>query len=987
MPSPYWVTAEPAERAAAVMARQLAGPSESWGTLLAHAQAILEYHTDTLGQTEVDSYGFDLWKDLIAAARILDQASTRNGLREEDDRRTSAILAACAFGMSGTSVSATATIREHNLLMADLTPGELTALALSSPTFSREIFPRLPAGSIHRTCIENIAAFLINGNDRELEAASIALQHATEQEPDPWDGYLLRMSRLTLAHVARLSTIRVLKHAENRFPNAYLDRLVSDNPMLLPSQYEAVTYHGILNRARNLLVSLPTGTGKTLLGELALLSSLGQEPGLVCYIAPYVALGRQVADRIYHHVPPSIRVTPLVGGYKEPSSLEPELRQEVVVATPERFDALLRLRPDLMPFIRCVVFDEAHMVANDQRGIRLEGIITRLKLGAITNEWAPRFILLSAVLSNTGQLANWLNISDDDVVRGTWRPTAKRLLNWAEDGVLRLHAGDDPMRETPSEVLGTTNLPWPNPNLRPTRHFGQIRDQIPLELENIAYLAEFELQQYGQPVLCVCANRPKTRQLAFHIARRLPAVEPVPESVRRLIETIDNKYPYLLPLKTQLEKGVAYHNSSLPHDIRAGLERALERRDLKVVAATTTLAEGVDLPFRVTILVDWLMFDGEQSTPMQSLLFKNIAGRCGRAGQFTEGDTVIFDNPVGDDRYTRPHVRNEIRRGIFFSESQPTLTSAINRLGEENAVSALGSQLLAAVSENPETDNLSGFFATNCFAYQGADGGQTASHRIELALNEILEGKEGEPLAVATSPIRLTPFGEAAKNTGLTPTTAKRLRTTLDEFRDHGTSTADLTHICVRILQLLGNAAEQANAELRKGVSNPKSRPIVRINELNYVVTGWLSGNQLQDIFATTPSKTRSTRRPRVQNWLNGIVEDNSWADEFAKFSEFVDSTMTLFLPWMLRAAQQITELEDHPEKPWNEWANFLELGVDNSWAVRLINQEFITDRATARRVGQALEEGGLELDPHSMAIPSAVSEMIQVSFRTPEEI
>ena len=459
MPLPHWVAAEPAERTAAVMARQLSGPSESWGTLLAHAQAIIETHTDTPEPTLVDSYEFDQWKELIAAARILDQAATPNGLREEEDRRTAAVLAACAFGMSGTSVSAAATIQEHKLLTSELTHGELTALALSSPALSGEIFPQLPAGSNHRTCIEYIAAFLVNGNDGEIETASTALKLATEQEIDPWDGYLLRMSRLTLAHIARLSTIRVLKHAENKFPNAYLGRLVSDNPMLLPSQYEAITAHGILSQDRNLLISLPTGTGKTLLGELALLSALGRDPGLACYIAPYVALGRQVIDRIHHHVPLGVRVTPLMGGYKEPSALEPELQQEVVVATPERFDALLRLRPDLMPLIRCVVFDEAHMVANDQRGIRLEGLITRLKLGALANEWAPRFILLSAVLSNTEELAHWLNITGDDVVRGTWRPTAKRLLNWADDGVLKLHAGDDPMRETPSEVLGTTNLP------------------------------------------------------------------------------------------------------------------------------------------------------------------------------------------------------------------------------------------------------------------------------------------------------------------------------------------------------------------------------------------------------------------------------------------------------------------------------------------------------------------------------------------------
>ena len=95
----------------------------------------------------------------------------------------------------------------------------------------------------------------------------------------------------------------------------------------------------------------------------------------------------------------------------------------------------------------------------------------------------------------------------------------------------------------------------------------------------------------------------------------------------------------------------------IPLDVREGIERAVESRALKVVAATTTLAEGVDLPFRVTILADWLTFDGEKDRPMDSLLFKNIAGRCGRAGQFTEGDTIIFDNPVGDALMTSPARR------------------------------------------------------------------------------------------------------------------------------------------------------------------------------------------------------------------------------------------------------------------------------------------------------------------------------------------
>ena len=389
MTIPTWVDFESAERSAAVMARGLSGSSEAWGRLLANAQAVLASRTDIPHSEQRGSYDFDEWRDLVAAARILDLAATELGLENLENRKTAAILAACAFGMSGTAVSSTAIIRGHRLLDSDLSPGELAALALSSPVLSREIFPKLPEGSKYRTCIENVTAFLARGDDEQFAAATKALQEASQEELGPWEGYLLRLSRLSLAHAGRLAAAKVLRPDESRFPRGYLDRLVADSPMLLPSQYEAINEHGVLASDRNLLIALPTGTGKTLLGELALLSSLGREPGLVCYVAPYVALGRQVAEKISRHTPAEVRVHRLVGGYREPEPLDPENRLEVLVATPERFDAMLRLRPDLLPAIRCVVFDEAHMIGNGQRGIRLEGVLTRLRLAAAQSEQVP----------------------------------------------------------------------------------------------------------------------------------------------------------------------------------------------------------------------------------------------------------------------------------------------------------------------------------------------------------------------------------------------------------------------------------------------------------------------------------------------------------------------------------------------------------------------------------------------------------------------
>ena len=272
-------------------------------------------------------------------------------------------------------------------------------------------------------------------------------------------------------------------------------------------------------------------------------------------------------------------------------------------------------------------------------------------------------------------------------------------------------------------------------------------------------------ERYQGPILCVCSTKAKSRRVAHAVARRFPDLEPIPGLVSRAIKMIETQYRYLLPLASLLRRGVVYHNAAIPHELRRLIFDAIQGSEIKVTAATTTLAEGVDLPFRFSVIVDWLMWQGSESRPMSPLLFRNIAGRCGRAGVFTEGDTILFDNPVGDGAYTARWRRTSLQESLFLSERPGEVTSALDAIKikqDDPLYSELASQVLASIPENPEADPLEDQFFGHSFVAFGSPNPSLIKSALRSIRNDLLDDSKGA-LARAASPLQLTPFGDACQ--------------------------------------------------------------------------------------------------------------------------------------------------------------------------------------------------------------------------------
>lgn len=209
-------------------------------------------------------------------------------------------------------------------------------------------------------------------------------------------------------------------------------KILTNNIGPKPLQVQAIN-QGLLSNRRNLLVSAPTNSGKTLVGYLALLEALSRGKRVVL-LEPLRALAREKADELEKHSralakaigrPFKIRIS--TGDYRLENETfsAPAPGGELIIATPERLEAILRA-PENQPWfadLGAVCVDEAHLLADLRRGATLEYLMTSL----LTLPAPPRLILLSATIGGIEKVTEWLHPCD--VVSMTERtPPLEKLL-------------------------------------------------------------------------------------------------------------------------------------------------------------------------------------------------------------------------------------------------------------------------------------------------------------------------------------------------------------------------------------------------------------------------------------------------------------------------------------------------------------------------------------------------------------------------------
>jgi len=437
--------------------------------------------------------------------------------------------------------------------------------------------------------------------------------------------------------VTRAVNSRVTKFVRELVSQGRGDRALFD---VLPPQRRTLVERGLLGSSRRaVVVSLPTSSGKTLIAQFRILQALNQfedRKGWVAYLAPSRALVNQVTRQLrrdfqplglmVERVSPAMEINGIEAGVLMESQDEAQFR--ILVATPEKFDLMLRQgweekigRP-----LTLVVVDEAHTLQDSERGLRLE-----LLLATINRECRDaQFLLLTPFIQNAREVARWLGgQNSDDISLGVdWQPNDRTI------GIVSpMDVGPKKGRSRDYRLnFETVHTSRPSITLDEAFSLGK-EDALAASLseaKNVGTLAAItarKLKERG-PVIAM-HSRP---DYVWKLAEKLKSeqVDALPEDVRFVQNYVVAEMGAQFPLVDLLAHRVGMHHGGLPEEVRMLMEWLFEKGHLDVLAATTTLAQGVNFPVSGVVMAATQYPFGETMPPED---FWNIAGRAGRVSQ------------------------------------------------------------------------------------------------------------------------------------------------------------------------------------------------------------------------------------------------------------------------------------------------------------------------------------------------------------------
>ena len=379
-----------------------------------------------------------------------------------------------------------------------------------------------------------------------------------------------------------------MRVSDTGVPGEFLDLFNGQDYELYPHQEEAVR---VIEKNRNLLLTVPTAAGKTLVAYIAIYRNFmaGRK---TLYIVPLKALAGEKFSELRKMRKIGAKVTISIGDYDtSPSDLR---NYDIIICTSEKADSLVHHDPSFLYEVGLIVADELHLVGEKTRGPRLEMVLTAAK----TVNPDIRILGLSATVANSEEIAEWLGA---DLVVSDFRPVP------LEEGVVfrnRIYRSRD----------------------------DYIRLENGSDISNVA----MRFVNEGGQVIIFRSSRKRAEETAINFPKIIE--NPTPKQ-----EIDDSEKDHLTSTVEELiQKGVAFHHAGLPNQTRTRVEDMFRKGKIKVISATPTLAAGINLPARAVLIRDITRYSDGYSDYLSNGEIRQMMGRAGRAGYDKKGYAYVY---------------------------------------------------------------------------------------------------------------------------------------------------------------------------------------------------------------------------------------------------------------------------------------------------------------------------------------------------------
>ena len=420
-----------------------------------------------------------------------------------------------------------------------------------------------------------------------------------------------------------------------------------------PAQ-KAVIESGYLEDKSNYIISIPTASGKTVLGILPALKTI-LNGGKSVYAAPLLSIQNEKVKEFKAFEEHGIKVG------KHPSN------SDLSVMVFESFDALTRFSWNVLREVDTLIIDEFHMIGEYSRGPTLESAITRAK---IINP-SLRIIALSATLKNIDEIEQWL---DGKTVEHDYRPV--------------------PLNK---EVLDAEMFNTKNKN------------------DVIVKIVEKAIEDNSQALSFVSTKR-FTESLATYVAKKIDK-KTTKEQKQKFKQVADKllevpKKKGSLPTTTCLklaeaaEKGVVFHHAGLFNEQKEIIEDEFRKGNILMITATPSLMYGVNLPSKYVVIRDHTRWTSNGPASIPVFDYEQMSGRAGRPQYDDVGYSYLVAKTM-DEAF-------DLEARYVNGEIELTNSKLIDN--KDAIYKQIIAQIASSLSKN--LDDLNDFFGKTLYGFQ-----------------------------------------------------------------------------------------------------------------------------------------------------------------------------------------------------------------------------------------------------------------------------